>query len=252
MVIYDGIKDKVAIVTGASRGIGEATARLLASNGAYVVMLARDFNRLKQVASSIGDHAIPLKADVTVEGDVQLAVHEALRRFDRIDVLVNNVGYINDPTPFHLMHDEDWEMLIDTNLTSLLRMSRAVLPTMMERKNGCIINVSSVAGMKAYRIPLALYNTVKAGVIMFTKSIALEYAQYKIRCNCVCPGTIRSKFLEPYLEDAEGRKGLNDLQPLGRIGEPQDVAAAIVYLASDHANWITGTTMIVDGGLSIA
>jgi len=249
MNCYD-IKDKVAIVTGASRGIGEATARVLAKHGAKVAMIARDLNRLKEVASSI-ENALPIKADVTLEGDVQLAVNEVIKNFDRIDILVNNVGYINDPTPFHLMHDEDWEALINLNLMSTLRMTRAVLPIMMEQKDGCIINVSSVAGIKAYRIPLALYNTLKAGIIMFTKSIALEYAQYNIRCNCVCPGTIKSKFLEPYLEDKESMEGLNRLQPLGRIGEPEDVANTIAYLASRHANWITGTMVIVDGGLSI-
>jgi 3-oxoacyl-[acyl-carrier protein] reductase len=249
MNCYD-IKDKVAIVTGASRGIGEATARVLAKHGAKVAMIARDLNRLKEVAASI-ENALPIRADVTVEGDVQLAVNEVMKNFDRIDILVNNVGYINDPTPFHLMHDEDWEALINLNLMSTLRMTRAVIPIMMEQKDGCIINVSSVAGIKAYRIPLALYNTLKAGIIMFTKSIALEYAQYNIRCNCVCPGTIRSKFLEPYMEDKESMEGLNRLQPLGRIGEPEDVANTIAYLASRHANWITGTMVIVDGGLSI-
>jgi 3-oxoacyl-[acyl-carrier protein] reductase len=249
MNCYD-IKDKVAIVTGASRGIGEATARVLAKHGAKVAIIARDLNRLKEVAASI-DNALPIRADVTVEGDVQLAVNEVMKNFDRIDILVNNVGYINDPTPFHLMHDKDWEALINLNLMSTLRMTRAVIPIMMEQKDGCIINVSSVAGIKAYRIPLALYNTLKAGIIMFTKSIALEYAQYNIRCNCVCPGTVRSKFLEPYMEDKESMEGLSRLQPLGRIGEPEDVANTIAYLASRHANWITGTTVIVDGGLSI-
>ncbi len=245
-----GIRDRVAIVTGASRGIGEATARLLANHGAKVAMIARDFNRLKEVSASI-ENALPIRADVTVEGDVQLAVNEVLKNFDRIDILVNNVGYINDPTPFHLMHDEDWDTLINLNLMSTLRMTRAVLPIMMEQKEGCIINVSSVAGIKAYRIPLAVYNALKAGIIMFTKSIALEYAQYNIRCNCVCPGTVRSKFLEPYIEDTESREGLSKLQPLGRIGEPEDVANTIAYLASRHASWITGTMIIVDGGLSI-
>jgi 3-oxoacyl-[acyl-carrier protein] reductase len=246
------LKDKIALVTGASRGIGEATARVFAKNGAKVAMLARDFERLRSVASSIDGDTLPIKADVTDEKDVQAAVNTVLKKYDRIDVLVNNVGYINDPTPFHMMHDEDWDMLININLVSTLRMTRAVLPIMMNQKNGCIINISSVAGIKAYRIPLSVYNTVKAGVIMFTKSIALEYAQYNIRCNCICPGTVRSKFLEPYLEDAEAREELSKLQPLGSIGEPEDVANAILYLASDSARWVTGTMLIVDGGLSIA
>lgn len=246
------LKDKVAVITGASRGIGEATARMLAKHGARVAMLARDLDRLRAVASSIEGDTLPIKADVTQEGDVQAAVNTVLKKYDRIDILVNNVGYINDPTQFHLMHDEDWDALININLISTLRMTRAVLPVMVDQKSGCIINMSSVAGIKAYRIPLSVYNAVKAGVIMFTKSIALEYAQYNIRCNCVCPGTVRSKFLEPYLEDTETREGLSKLQPLGSIGEPEDVANAILYLASDNARWVTGTMLIVDGGLSIA
>ncbi|MCS7141759.1 MAG: SDR family oxidoreductase [Candidatus Nitrosocaldus sp.] len=246
------LKDKIVLVTGASRGIGEATARVMAENGAKVAMLARDFERLRTVASRIDGDTLPIKADVTQEGDVQAAMNTVLKKYDRIDVLVNNVGYINDPTPFHMMHDEDWDSLININLVSTLRMTRAVLPVMMDQRNGCIINISSVAGIKAYRIPLSVYNAVKSGIIMFTKSIALEYASYNIRCNCVCPGTVRSKFLEPYLEDTETREGLSKLQPLGRIGEPEDVANAILYLASDSARWITGTMLIVDGGLSIA
>ncbi|MCS6768708.1 MAG: SDR family oxidoreductase [Candidatus Nitrosocaldus sp.] len=246
------LKDKIVLVTGASRGIGEATARVMAENGAKVAMLARDFERLRTVASRIDGDTLPIKADVTQEGDVQAAMNTVLKKYDRIDVLVNNVGYINDPTPFHMMHDEDWDSLININLISTLRMTRAVLPVMMDQRNGCIINISSVAGIKAYRIPLSVYNAVKSGIIMFTKSIALEYASYNIRCNCVCPGTVRSKFLEPYLEDTETREGLSKLQPLGRIGEPEDVANAILYLASDSARWITGTMLIVDGGLSIA
>ncbi len=246
------LKDKVAVVTGASRGIGEATAKMLAKHGAKVAMLARDLDRLRVVASSIEGDTLLIKADVTQEGDVQAAVNTVLKKYDRVDILVNNVGYINDPTQFHMMHDEDWDALININLISTLRMTRAVIPVMMDQKDGCIINISSVAGIKAYRIPLSVYNAVKAGVIMFTKSIALEYAQYNIRCNCVCPGTIRSKFLEPYLEDTETREGLSKLQPLGRIGEPEDVANAILYLASDSARWVTGTMLIVDGGLSIS
>ncbi|MEM0365323.1 MAG: SDR family oxidoreductase [Candidatus Nitrosocaldus sp.] len=246
------LKDKIALITGASRGIGEATARIFAKNGAKVAMLARDFERLRSVASSIDGDTLPIKADVTDEKDVQAAVNTVLKKYDRIDVLVNNVGYINDPTSFHMMHDEDWNMLINLNFISTLRMTRAVLPIMIDQKNGCIINISSVAGIKAYRIPLSVYNAVKAGIIMFTKSIALEYAKYNIRCNCVCPGTVRSKFLEPYLEDAEAREELSKLQPLGSIGEPEDVANAILYLASDNARWVTGTMLIIDGGLSIA
>ncbi|RMF32171.1 MAG: SDR family oxidoreductase, partial [Candidatus Nitrosothermus koennekii] len=189
--------------------------------------------------------------DITDEEEVQAAVNLSINKFDRIDILVNNAGFTNDPIEFHKTTDDLWQQLIDTNLIGTFRVTRAVLPFMMERKYGSIVNISSVAGMRAMeKVPLAVYNSTKAGVIMFTKSIALEYAEYNIRCNCVCPGTVRSKFLEPYLEDEQARKVLNSAQPLGRIGEPDDVTYGILYLASDEASWVTGTILVIDGGLS--
>ena len=132
------------------------------------------------------------------------------------------------------MSDKVIHELVDTNMIGTIRMTRAVLPTMFEQKNGVIVNIASIAGMKAVeKIPLAVYNASKAGVIMFTKSIALEYGQYNVRANCVCPGTVRGPFLQPYLEDDRAKQIPNSLQLLGRIGEPEDVAQAILYLTSE-------------------
>ncbi|MEM4275632.1 MAG: SDR family oxidoreductase [Candidatus Nitrosocaldaceae archaeon] len=246
---------KVALVTGATGAIGSSITRLFAREGAAIILLGRDKNKLESLSNEISKNysvdALPIKTNITVEEEIQAAINLALNRFDRIDILINNAGFTNDPIEFHKTTDDLWNELINTNLIGTFRVTRSVLPFMMERRYGSIVNVSSVAGMRAIeKVPLAVYNSTKAGIIMFSKSIALEYAEYNIRCNVVCPGTVRSKFLEPYLEDEEARKILNSTQPLGRIGEPEDVANAILYLASDEANWVTGSVLVIDGGLS--
>jgi 3-oxoacyl-[acyl-carrier protein] reductase len=244
---------KVAIVTGASGGIGEATARLFAKEGASVVLVGRNEKKLERVASDLkkdGKDALVLRGDITDENEVNSVIQQTRRQLGKIDILVNNAAVINDPIPFHTMTDKTIHELVNTNLIGTFRMTRAVLPMMMDRKSGVIVNVASVAGMKAIeKVPLAVYDSTKAGVIMFTKSTALEYGQYNIRVNCVCPGTVRSPFLQPYLEDEKAREILNSMQPIGRIGEPEDVAQAILYLAADSSSWVTGAVLVVDGGL---
>ncbi len=248
------LASKVAIITGGGSGIGEVTAKFFTKEGADVILVGRNLDKLNRVASEIkasGKNAVAIRADISSESEVQAVAEQAIRQFDRIDILVNNAGVINDPVQFHEMSDRAWNELIDTNLIGTFRMTRAVLPSMIEKKSGSIVNVSSVAGMRAIeKVPLSVYNTTKAGVIMFTKSIALEYAQYNIRCNCVCPGTIRSPFLQPYLDDEKAGKMMHAAQPLGRIGEPEDVAHSILYLASDETSWVTGTVLVVDGGVT--
>lgn len=248
------LADKTAIITGAGSGIGEVTAKLFAKEGAAVVLLGRNADKLNRVASEIkkaGKTALSIRADITKESEVQAAVEQTLSQFGRIDVLANNAAMINDPVQFHEMSDRSVQELVDTNLIGAFRMTRAVLPSMIERKAGSIVNVSSVSGIKVVeKVPLAVYSATKAAVIMFTKSIAIEYGQHKIRCNCVCPGTIRSSFLQPYIEDEKARRVLDAAQPLGRIGEPGDVASAILYLASDEAAWVTGAVLVIDGGAS--
>ncbi len=248
------LASKVAIITGAGSGIGEVTAKFFAKEGASVILVGRNLDKLNRVASEIkssGKNAVAVRGDISNEGEVQAVAEQAIRQFDKIDILVNNAAIINDPVQFHEMPDRVWNELIDTNLIGTFRMTRAVLPSMVEKKSGSIVNVSSVAGMKAIeKVPLSVYNTTKAGIIMFTKSIALEYARYNIRCNCVCPGTIRSPFLQPYLEDEKAGKMMHAAQPLGRIGEPEDVAHSVLYLASDEASWVTGTVIVVDGGIT--
>jgi len=179
------------------------------------------------------------------------AVEQTIKSFDKIDILVNNAGTINDPEQFHKMTEDRWQELVQTNLFGTFRMTKAVIPVMMENGGGNIVNISSVLGIRSIpRVPLSVYGATKAGVIMFTRSIAVEYGQYKIRCNCIAPSTIRSSLIEPYLQDEEAKKMLESTFPLRKVGEPEDIAGAVAYLCSDDSKWVTGTIMMVDGGIS--
>jgi NAD(P)-dependent dehydrogenase (short-subunit alcohol dehydrogenase family) len=190
-------------------------------------------------------------ADITKEAEVFSAIDQTLNSFDKIDILVNNAGTINDPVPFHEMTEDQWDDLVNTNLIGMFRMTKAVIPIMMNNGGGNIINISSVLGIRSIpRVPLSVYAVTKAGVIMFTRSIAIEYGQYKIRCNCIAPSTIRSSIIEPYLQDEEAKKVLESTFPLHVIGEPEDISGAVAYLCSDDSKWVTGTTMMIDGGQS--
>jgi NAD(P)-dependent dehydrogenase (short-subunit alcohol dehydrogenase family) len=248
------IKGKVAIVTGAGGGVGKAISKRLSSEGCKVIMLGRDRTKLQKAASEIGNkkNTMTVIADITKEAEVLSAIDQTINSFDKIDILVNNAGIINDPMPFHEMSEDQWDDLVKTNLFGMFRMTKAVIPVMMkDGEGGSIVNISSVLGIRSIpRVPLSVYAVTKAGVIMFTRSIAVEYGQYKIRCNCVAPSTIRSSIIEPYLQDEEAKKLLESTFPLRVIGEPEDISGAVAYLCSDDSKWVTGTVMMVDGGLS--
>lgn len=247
------IKGKVAIVTGAGGGVGKAISKRLSSEGCKVVMLGRSRTKLQKAASEIGNkkNTVTVIADITKEAEVLSAIDQTINSFDKIDILVNNAGIINDPMPFHEMTEDQWDDLVKTNLFGTFKMTQAVIPVMMKNGGGSIVNISSVLGIRAIpRVPLSVYAVTKAGVIMFTRSIAVEYGQYKIRCNCIAPSTIRSSIIEPYLQDEEAKKVLESTFPLRVIGEPDDIAGAVAYLCSDDSKWVTGTIMMVDGGLS--
>jgi NAD(P)-dependent dehydrogenase (short-subunit alcohol dehydrogenase family) len=250
----NGMKGKVAIVTGAGGGVGKAISKRLASEGCNVVLVGRNRSRLQKAASEIGDkkNAMPVVTDITKEAEVLSAIEQTLSSFDKIDILVNNAGAINDPVMFHEMSDDQWDELVETNLIGTFRMTKAAVPVMMNNSSGgSIVNISSVLGIRAIpKVPLSVYSVTKAGVIMFTKNIAVEYGQYGIRSNCVCPSTIKSSIIEPYLQDENAKKVLESTFPLRTIGEPEDIAGAVAYLCSNDAKWITGTVMMVDGGVS--
>ena len=244
------LKDKIAIVTGASSDIGASITDLFVKEGAKVVLLGRNLDRLKKVQGDRKD-VIPMICDVTDESQTAQAVDRVMDMYGRIDILVNGVGVINDPVHFHAMPESEVARLIDGNIHGVLRPTKAVLARMHEVRSGSIVNIGSISGERAIpRVHLSVYSAAKAAVGMFTRAIAVEYARRNIRCNCVNPGIINSGMIKPYLEDPNARQVLEDRLPLNTIGEPSDVANAVLFLASDEARWITGTILNVDGGKS--
>ena len=247
------LKGKVAIVTGAGGGVGKSTTARLASEGCKVILVGRNRSKLTKVIAELNDsnNMLALSADISKEAEILSVVEQSISAFDTIDILINNAGILNDPVPFHLMNEDQWNSLISTNLIGTFQVSKAVLPIMMEKRSGNIINISSLLGIRAIQsVPLSVYGVTKAGLIMFTKHIAVEYGQYGIRCNCIAPSTIKSPIIEPFLQDEKARSMLESSFPLRRIGDPSDIAAAVVYLTSDESQWITGTTLTIDGGIS--
>ena len=245
------LKDKVSIVTGASSDIGKAIAKRFAEEGSKVVLIARDFEKLETARKEIGHDELTasMSCDLTDESQVVQTVKQIIDNYGKIDILVNNAGAINDPVHFHQMEDSEIKKLIDINLFGVFHMTKATLAKMSDVKSGVIVNIGSISGERAIpRVHLAAYSSTKAAISMFTKAIAVEYARRHIRCNSVNPGIINSGMIKPYLDDPQARKVIEERIPLVRIGEPEDVANAVLFLASDEANWITGTVLNVDGG----
>lgn len=245
------LKDKVAVVTGASSDIGISIVHRFVEEGAKVVLLGRKLETLKMAQSTVKnqDATASIQCDITNESQVLKTVEQIISNYGRIDVLINSAGAINDPVHFHEMPESEITKLININMLGTFKMTKAVLPSMREKKSGCIINLGSISSERAIpRVHLAVYSATKAAISMFTKSIAIEYARSNVRCNCINPGIINSGMIKPYLDDPKARKVLEDRLPLNRIGEPVDVANAAVYFASDEANWITGAILNVDGG----
>ena len=242
------LSGKVAIVTGGSRGIGKATAEIFVKEGANVVITAKDNTRLQSVAKELGIVGVP--GDIRKERDVGNVVRKTLNEFNKIDILVNNAGIFPEVMPLHETLEEKWNEVIDINLTGQFRFTKAVIPHMM-KNGGCIINVSSDAGLKSFEnFEADSYSASKAALIHLTKTLAVEYAKYKIRINCVCPGIVETDMTEPYLRTEADRAMAVAEHPIGRIGIPEDVAKAILYFASEDSSWITGAILPVDGGIT--
>jgi len=245
------LNDKVAIVTGASSDIGKGIVKRFTEEGAKVIMIARNLDSLEKSRKEIGneENTASVTCDLTDESQTQQAVNQIMDTYGKIDILVNNAGAINDPVHFHKMQDSEIKKLIDINLLGVFHITKAVLSKMSEVKSGAIVNVGSISSERAIpRVHLAVYSSTKAAISMFTKSLAVEYARKNVRCNCVNPGIINSGMIKPYLDDPQARKVLEERLPLARIGEPEDIANAVLFLASNEANWITGTILNVDGG----
>jgi 2-hydroxycyclohexanecarboxyl-CoA dehydrogenase len=243
---------RTALVTGGASGIGAATARLLAAEGARVAIGDVNEAGAQEVASEIDGFAC--KLDVTDAPGVRSAVGEIEKELGPIDVLVNNAG--TDLFSYFVNTDEGmWDFVLGVNLRGVLAVTHAVLPGMQERRGGAIVNVASEAGRVGSQ-GSSIYSAAKAGVIGFTKAIARESARYRVRCNAVAPGPIETPLLNaaPKLLGELGerlKQGMVNQTVMKRSGEPEEVAAAIAFLASDDASYVTGQTLNVSGGLSM-
>jgi 2-hydroxycyclohexanecarboxyl-CoA dehydrogenase len=245
------LDDKVTIVTGAGRGIGRGIVEKLAAEGAKVVVSDIDEESARETAEAIGGGAVGLRADVTSKESVEAMVEEVVDRFGRVDVLVNNAGW-DKVEPFLKSNESDWERVIAINLYGTLHCCKAVLPVMVEQEYGKVVNIGSDAG-RVGSSGEAVYSAAKGGIISFTKTLAREMARYKINVNCICPGPADTPlFAEIGGENPKLKEALQKAIPFRRLALPQDLANAVTFLASDEAEYITGQTLSVSGGLTMA
>jgi NAD(P)-dependent dehydrogenase (short-subunit alcohol dehydrogenase family) len=244
---------KVALITGGGRGIGRATAERLASEGASLAIVDRDGDAARVAAAALertGNRAIALDADITDQAAVAAAVEATLQAFTRVDVLVNNAawalkGNLEQTDP------EDWQSELDGTLTGAFLVTRAVLAPMLRQRKGAIVNIGSVNGLLALGNPG--YSAAKAGLLNFTRSLATEYGPNGIRANMVSPGTIQTEspsWQKRLARDPQVFEKLARWYPVGRVGKPDDIAAAVAFVAADEAGFVNGANLVVDGGLT--
>ena len=261
------LENKVAIVTGAGRGIGKGIALTLAEAGVDITVAARTREQIEQTAEEIGKlgrRALVVPADVTKKDQIANVVEQTVSHLGRIDILVNNAGIITlKPISFvpgmklegwqvadswdTPLTEEEWHQVLDTNLTSAFLFAQAVGPHMLKQRQGKIINISSNSADMAPPY-FSAYCASKAGVSMFTRCLATEWAPYNICVNAIGPGTVLTELSAPVLSDPERNKFILERIPLGRVGETREIGLLVVYLASDASNWVTGQTFFIDGG----
>jgi 3-oxoacyl-[acyl-carrier protein] reductase len=246
------LKGKVALVTGASSGIGRAAAESLAASGARVVI---NFHRNEAGAEAArtkiateGGSAIAIQADVTRASDVESLVERTVAEFGPVDILVNNAGSLVERLRILELTEERWDEVIDLNLKTAFLCCRAVAGSMMERKTGAIINVSSIAGRNGGALGSIHYSAAKGGLITFTKGLAKELAPFGVRVNAVSPGVIDTPFHEQF-SSPEMMKTYAGMIPLGRVGTPAEVGEVICFLASSSASYLVGETIEINGGM---
>lgn len=247
------LKNKVAIITGGTSGIGRATAILFAKEGAMVCITGRNQARLKLVSQKIkefGGNVLSIRADIRFANDCGRTVDKTLKAFGKLDILFNNAG-VFFPNTILKCSEAEWDMTLDTNLKSAYLMSKYALPSMLEQKSGVIIHNSSGWGIVG-GVSAASYCASKGGMVLLTKAMAIDHSAQGIRVNCVCPGDVDTPMLrqdaslrkmpwEEYLAGAVSR-------PMGRIGTPEEIARAVLFLACDDSSFMTGAVLIVDGG----
>lgn len=245
------LKDKVAIVTGASRGIGQAIAVEFARHGAKVVLSATSIDNLRETEAMIkaldGGECLLTQANVTIADEANQVVKKALDTYGKVDILLNNAGITRDNL-LALMPENDWDSVLSTNLKSVFLFTKACTRPMVKQRCGVMINISSVVGLTG-NAGQANYAASKAGVIAFSKSVAKELAKRNIRVNVIAPGFIKTQMTDKLSPEQQGK--IKEQVALGRMGEPKEIADVAVFLASEASRYMTGQVLTVDGGLVI-
>lgn len=244
------LKGKIAIVTGAGTGIGRACALALAKEGAQVALVGRRPELIEQVAREAGPSALALTADISRKDDIHRVVEETSSHFGGIHVLLNNAGVLHIGSAEQIT-EEQWDETFDTNVRGLWLLSRAVLPHMRKTGGGSIINMASVLGINGAR-NRASYAPSKGAVVLLTKCMAVDHGHEHIRVNCICPSFVETDLTAAVIRDAPDPGSVRServkVHPIGRLGQPEDIAGLAVYLASDESSWVTGAAFPVDGG----
>lgn len=249
------LEGKVAIITGAGSGIGRATALRFSHEGVAVVVADIDADAAGTVSEEIradGGEATAVRVDVSQSEQVREMVDVAVRAYDRVDIMFSNAG-IEFPARATEIEPDDWDRVMAVNLKSVYLCARCVIPRMVAQGGGVIVNTASQLGLVGYP-NFAVYNAAKGGVINLTRNLALDYAKEGVRVNAVCPGPCDTPHVDRQLENLppdeqqEVRNSINSLVPMGRMGRPEEIAGAVVFLASDDASYMTGSMLVVDGG----
>jgi len=245
------LKNRVAVITGASSGLGKQMAFAFAECGADVVLIARRIERLEEIKKELeknGTKCLALKCDVTKTDEINNCVKEAVKTFKKVDILVNCAGASKDNGILE-MTDEEWDFTIQTDLTSVFKVTRAFASVMKKHKYGRIINISSMYGLVGNTvIPTIAYHSSKGGVINLTRATAAELAKYNITCNAICPGYFETELTEKVLKTKFFKEFANTHVPLKRYGKPGELNAGAIFLASDEASYVTGAILTIDGG----